>query len=265
MESLSSIVEEVVKNISKKVTPLVILLVGSRGKGLYSDDSDYDFIVIVQNNLEDYLLQNIKMSPIKISDMPNNTEGFMIDVLSAIRMVHSSDIIARDIACSKIVYATDNGQLLMSKLTSAFVENFNKYKQIMGIVGIVNSLINKFESQPDSNHFASLKQICEIIYQISFGKQCARENVEKVFYHIDDLITKNFDQSTVNLFKGLISQRKLSKNEKINYSGDIKILISSELTKLEIFAKANKSNHPQSKTIINDEKLFVQFVTRTIK
>lgn len=146
--------------IHHNVEIIYIACCGSHGKGLASNDSDYDTKVITLSTKENYLLQRVKPT-IKFALQENgvDVEGVAIDFLTAAKYVTTQNTSAYDIFSGVVLLRSTPSDLLQQ----AFMGTYCPRRLQDSLIGILRMYMNKKIGYPDIRT-TSRKLAAEIAY-----------------------------------------------------------------------------------------------------
>lgn len=158
-----------------KTRILSIVVIGSRGKNLFNNESDYDLRVVTLDNIKNYILQTPihthKLGKIIIKDNNSNKnednkveiDGKTIDVIDLFRYSYKTNSFASEIIKGLEIYSDEEIRIL-PLLKESFIKNINSKTIINQIVGLINSDFKKINKESKENKANQVKSLCEIVY-----------------------------------------------------------------------------------------------------
>ena len=179
----------------------LIAVTGSRGKGMNSNEADYDIKVVVQYPIREYLCQSIKHvikleSPAKFGNC--EVEITLISVKTMLLWCVNSNLAILDILYSPLQMRAD--QDLIQDLKAIFEENFNSENILVSLTSQI-----KIETRKT----VTMKEAMNAVYY-----QMRRKYVEK--YQNPPPFDVNELMEIVNVddwIHELLQKRKTNKNE----------------------------------------------------
>lgn len=167
-------IKNIMNSLDKKLTVLLIVITGSRGKCLYTKESDFDVKVVYKDSYENYLLQKISKNmrvntTINLEGVDVEVEGQAIEVLSAFQMSFKTNSFASEILRGMVIYEHDTIKIF-DKLKEAYLHFFNLKTASFQINGLITSELSKMrtdkkkEISVDNISEVKAKQICEVNY-----------------------------------------------------------------------------------------------------
>lgn len=265
--------ELILKELPSDIVVLLISIVGSRGKLLYSNESDFDIRIVFIDTYKNYLLQNIRTN-IKIKTKINlndddkyvDIEGTAIELTCIFKFAVKSNSFASEIIKSKIIYINKK-IVFFNILKKAFINNFNFNVALRQILGLINSDLKKnINSKEKKKCFTTdyplfikeclkynikAKVLLEVLYLILSALYLIEEGVEKWLdiYNINELCASNISILTSNKheesnkiksyyeFKNfvyiILNKRIVNKDELLNITEEDKMYIEHSIQLIE--------------------------------
>ena len=182
----------------------LIAVTGSRGKGMNSNEADYDIKVVVQYPIREYLCQSIKHvikleSPAKFGNC--EVEITLISVKTMLLWCVNSNLAILDILYSPLQMRAD--QDLIQDLKAFFEENFNSENILVSLTSQI-----KIETRKT----VTMKEAMNAVYY-----QMRRKYVEKYQnpppFDVNELMETMETVNVDDWIHELLQKRKTNKNE----------------------------------------------------
>lgn len=259
-EIKSEFISKIKEIMPSELTILAIVITGSRGKCLYSEDSDYDVKVIFKDNFDNYLLQiaknNIKLkTSITINGILIQLEGQAVDLITIFEYAYKTNAFVSEVIRGFLIYEHTSIKI-MKPLRHTYLYCFNIELAVHQIFGLISAELAKMKidkkkelTEKNFKKTVLAKQLCELNYLVSSVNYLIQNGADKWIntytvydYLKSDLKVYNDFPSFKPYYFEILERRIINRNEEIFVNEEKLNLISQLYENLKTSIKVLKES-----------------------